>query len=168
MLAAIRHGWDRLTGNEVAGDDPFSIVMLLREWAPRDEAALRAAVERAYSGKEVVFLGSKGAVTLVKVGVQLLSLIQVPRRYDLEMPEHEILDALDDEAQRNAWRAHRAWMAIDTVGRKIRRKEGYGMLARTALALGDANCCGIYFPRDGGVRANDGSAETALRQLVEE
>lgn len=168
MLTAIRHAWDRLTSNEAAGEDPFSIVLLLREATTLDERALRMALDRAHSGKDVVVLGSKRPATLVKVGQRVLSLLRVPGRYDLEIPEQEILDALDDEAQRNAWRPHQAWMAIDTVGKEIRRKEGYAMLARTALVLGDANCCGIYFPKDGGVWANDGSAEMVLRQLAGE
>lgn len=52
------------------------------------------------------------------------------------------------------------------VSEQVSKTEAYAALAKFALALGDGNCSAIYFPKEGWIVPNDGSAEDELRHLI--
>jgi hypothetical protein len=59
------------------------------------------------------------------------------------------------------------WNGFKSSGKELPKKEVHAVLARFALELRDANCSAIYFPKEGWMMPNDGTADEGLRQLIE-
>ncbi len=166
--------WRR--GERDAKDMPYSIVLLTRVPQMFSKADLEMASERAwgkqFDGKEdpMYFVSCSHGVTFLKAGKYVVQLIHSEQPYsdDLEAGAKSLPRA----EQKKAWFAHQAWFSLDiwnsAVAERdnISRKEAYAVLARFARTLGDANCCAVYFPKEGWMLPNDGSAEEGLQRLI--
>jgi len=167
--------WNR--GEAGSKDMPDSIVLLMRESHKFTKAELQSAGERGWGRKfdgledPMWFVFLSDVLTTLKAGKYLVQLVQFETTYsaDLEFGAKN----LPREEQRRAWFEHRAWVALDlwngneSDGKKLSKKEAYAVLARFALQLGDANCSAIYFPKEGWMMPNNGTAEEGLRRLIE-
>src|ERR1700733_2560942 len=164
---------DRFKGKRETEEDgmPYSIVLLLKEHRIFSVEELQAAGQRAwgkrFDGTEdaMYFVVQKGGITMMKAGRYVVQLLHASQPY-LGEPE-EIARQLPHEDQRRAWLQHTAWAAIDFWGKEPLEEEAYAVLARFALQLGDPNCCAVYVPKAQMLMANDGTAETGLRMMID-
>ena len=166
--------WRR--GEPDAKDMLYSIVLLTRVPQTFSEAELKIACERAwgkrFDGKEdpMYFVSCSRGYSFLKAGKYIVQLVHSEQPYsdDLEAGAKSLPRA----EQKKAWFAHQAWFSLDlwngAVAKRdgISKKEAYAVLAKFARALGDANCCAIYFPREGWMLPNDGPAEEELERLI--
>lgn len=165
--------WRR--GEADSKNDPFSIVLLVRTPYLFSEAELQAAAERgwgrSFDGKNdaMWFVSVSNPLTVLKAGKYIVQLIQSKQPYSDDAEESA--QNLPREEQKKAWFQHRAWYSLELwngekASRKsISKKEAYAVLAKFALQLGDSNCSAIYFPKEGWMLPNDGSAEAELNRL---
>ncbi|HEU5339726.1 hypothetical protein [Edaphobacter sp.] len=165
------------TGEADSEDMLHSIVLLLREARTFSERELQIAGEKGwgkrFDGTEdpMYFVSKSEVLTVLKAGKYVVQLVQVKEPYsdDLEASARN----LTRQEQKKAWFEHRAWSSIDlwngamSSSRDLPKKEAYAVLARFALQLGDANCSAIYFPKEGWMMPNDGTAEDGLRRLID-
>jgi hypothetical protein len=166
--------WKR--GETDAKDMPPSIILLTRSPRIFTQAELEAAGERGwgekFDGKQdpMFFAFLSDALTVLKAGKYVVHLVQTPHPYsdDLQASAKN----LPREEQKKAWYEHNAWSSFDLwngwadSSKPLSKKEAYAVLARFALQLGDANCCAIYFPKEGWMLPNNGEAEEELRRLI--
>jgi hypothetical protein len=73
---------------------------------------------------------------------------------------------LPQPEQKAAWKQHKAWAAFNLLNEDVPKGDAYATLAQFVLQLGDANCCGVYFPAENIMMPNDGTAEQGLRILI--
>jgi hypothetical protein len=165
--------WKR--GEADAKEMPRSIVLLTRKPHVFTQEELEAAGERGwrrkFDGKEdpMWFVSLSNKLSVLKAGKYIVQIVQVNRPYAEDMKASA--KNLPREEQKKAWFEHRAWFSLDlwngtVAGEKLPKREAHAVLARFALQLGDANCCAIYFPKEGWMMPNDGNAEEALRRLI--
>jgi hypothetical protein len=153
-------------------EDPYSIVLLLREPHFFTSSELEAAGERGFDikfdGKQdpMYFVSQTGPITFLKAGKHAMHFLHARTPY-LE-PKDQVARKLPREEQRIAWMAHSAWASVDMLNRRsdIPKREAYSTLARFVLFLGDANCSGIYLPGEQIMMPNDGTAEEGLRLMI--
>ncbi len=139
--------------------DPLSIVLLQRQPHLFAAEALRAAAEKAWKVSFAGEAGSKHFVMkagfryLVKAGPHLLAIFGAEQPY-LGDDAGQDLDWLPRPDQKQAWSAHRAWIAIDYV--KPEDVElCYCVVARLVAELLDSNCAGVYIPGERVFAPND-------------
>jgi hypothetical protein len=139
-------------GKEPSGPPPASMVFLLREERFPKLEQLRQAAERAYGVSFSLDKNSRHCVytqvffTLMKVGPHTLSFMFYTKPYG---SDSDILGKswrLQD--QRRAWEEHSVFMAIDYAKGGIDLESRYVLLAKLSKELYDANCLGIYLPRE--------------------
>jgi hypothetical protein len=166
--------WKR--GEKRANEMPPSIVLFTRKAHAFSQEELVAAAEkgwgRKFDGEEdpLWFVFVSNVLTTLKAGKYVVQLVQakVPYSDDLEAGAK----SLPREEQRKAWFEHRAWFSLDlwngaiATTQELPKKEAYAVLSRFALQLGNENCCGIYFPKEGWMLPNNGEAEEELRRLI--
>jgi hypothetical protein len=166
--------WQR--GEADLKNDPFSIVLLVRKPYSFSEAELQSAAQRgwgrSFDGKNdsLWFVSVSNPLTVLKAGKYVVRLIQSDQPYSDDLEESA--RNLPREEQKKAWFEHRAWFSLELWNGKmgssigVSKKEAYAVLARFALQLGDSNCSAIYFPKEGWMLPNDGSAEAELNRLI--
>jgi len=134
------------------GEPPASMVLLLKEQRFPTLEELRQAAERAYGVDFSLDKNSRHCVyvqvlfTLMKVGPHTVSFMFYTKPYGHDSPELGKSWRLLDH--RTAWAEHTAFTAIDYVKGGMDFESRYGLLARLCRELYDANCSGIYLPRE--------------------
>jgi hypothetical protein len=78
---------------------------------------------------------------------------------------------LPRQEQKDAWRAHTAWVAFDLLDNQLDMEttvgSAYAVLARLALELLDENVSAVL-PKENALTPNDGTAADGLRILLRE
>jgi hypothetical protein len=158
--------WQRLSKDE----EPLSIVLLLREphFFRADE--LRLAAEKAWGisfagGAESMHcVAQSGTATLMKAGPYLLSFFYYPKPY-IDNPKDKI-DWLPQASQQQAWAEHSACVAVDYMNRDTDVELGYCILSKLVAEMLDANCTGVYVPRQSSLTPNDSSLYGELKKMA--
>jgi hypothetical protein len=152
-------------------EPPFSIVLLLRQSLLFTEDQLNAAGQRAWNvpfsdadGSMYCVVQATPTVTLIKSGKYLFNLIQEDSFY--LGPVEEIAMHMPRLEQKEAWRQHKAWAALDLMNEDVPKKEAYASLARWGVELETQNCAGIYLPKASIFFPNDGTAKEGLERLI--
>jgi hypothetical protein len=154
------------------GDLPVSMVLLLREARFPTLDQLRSAGERAFGtpftdDKESPhFVGQVVLFTIMKAGDHTLSFLKYTKPYgEGEFPQ-QFGRLLLKASQRQAWAEHTAWTAVDYLkgGRDLELE--YAVLAAVCAEMLDANCLGLYIPREQSFIPNDGSLIGELRRIA--
>lgn len=153
------------------GRRPPSVVLLLREAHVFTMGEMRGAGERGWR-RSFDSEGAPGYSVAEEGGGFVLRaeacVVQVTVGYGPYVQDKEgSAGKLPDEVQRRAWMSHGAWLALDLQCDGLKKGEGYAGLARLALQLGDHNCVAVYVPEQNVFLPNDGTAEAALRLMVQ-
>jgi hypothetical protein len=151
-------------------DFPVSMVLLLRESKFLTLDQLRSAAERAFGTS---FAGDKESrhcvfqavlFTLMKAGPHTLSFLNYTKPYGDD--SQEFGKAMPTGSQRQAWAEHTAWTAVDYVNGGIDPELEYAVLAKLCAEMFDANCAGLYVPRERMFIPNDGSLLPELQRTA--
>lgn len=155
---------------ESQNDDPVSLVLLLREPQFPAPDQLRSAGEKAFgmpfNGEKESqhFVMQAGRLTIMKVGTHTLSFLNYPKPYGASDFPPDFATSFPNASQREAWKAHSAWTAVDYVKGGKDLKVEYGVLAQLCTELADTNCLALYDPREQNLIPNDGSLRQALKR----
>jgi hypothetical protein len=133
------------------GNDPVSMVLLLREptFSTLDE--LRSAAGRAFGTS---FTGDKESqhyviqvvlFTVMKAGPHSLSFMNSRKPYGGD-DSRNFGRSLPKASQRQAWAEHTAWTAVDYVKGGADIELEYGVLAKLCTEMLGVNCVGLYVP----------------------
>jgi hypothetical protein len=145
------------------GDLPVSMVLLLRASRFPTLDQLRSAGERAFGtpftdDKESRhFVVQVALFTIMKAGRHTLSFLNYTKPYGEGDFPQEFGRLLPKASQRQAWAEHTAWTAVDYVKGGVDLELEYAVLATLCAELLDANCVGLYIPREQNFIPNDGS-----------
>lgn len=147
----------------------ISIALLLR-WPSRwSKHELVAAAERAWSNgqssSEVIAEQSENKTVLI-APPHIVTLLNCDRPYFDEDP-HVHAKRLPVKSQQEAWARHTAWIALDYHGAATVEKT-YGVLARLAVELLDANCTAAFIPSECSLIPNDDFLPANLRAIANE
>jgi hypothetical protein len=153
---------------DLEGDLPVSMVLLLREsrFPTRDQ--LRSAAGRAFGTSFAGGQESQHCVvqetlfTLMKTGPHTLSFLNYTKVYG----DPNFGRSLPKASQQQAWAEHTAWIAVDYVKGGVDVLLEYGVLAKLCAEMLDANCVGLYMPREGVFIPNDGSLGMELQRIA--
>jgi hypothetical protein len=152
-------------------EPPFSVVLLLRKPLTFAEDGLNAAGQRAWKvpfnradGSTHCVVQATPNVTLIKSGKYLFNLIHEDTFY--LGPIEEIAAHLPRREQKESWRQHAAWAALDLMNDDVPKNEAYAALARWGIELITDNCVGVYLPKASMLFPNDGTAREALARLI--
>jgi hypothetical protein len=168
--AILRFGNPTEPPAENQGDDPVSIVLLLREPQFLTLEQLRSAGERAF---EVPFSDDKESqhfvmqavlFTLMKTGPHTLSFLNYRQPYGASEFPPDFAMSFPKASQREAWRTHTAWTAVDYVKGGKDLEVEYGVLGQLCAEMVDANCLALYAPGEGILFPNDGSLPQKLKR----
>lgn len=138
--------------HEQSGPPPASMVLLLREKRFPKLEQLRLAGKKAYGVDFSLDKNSRHCVyvkvlfTLMKAGSHTISFMFYGKPYGDDFPELGKAWQLPD--QRRAWAEHSAFMAVDYAKGGADFESRYALLAKLCRELYDANCVGIYLPRE--------------------
>jgi hypothetical protein len=150
-----------------------SAVMLLRQENHPSEEVLRLAAERAWGirfegGEDSPhFVMQNGDICVMKAGPFMLTVVSFAKPYLDRDPAKLAAEWLPQPGQRSAWSEHTAWTAINWVaGAEGDTELVYCVLAKLAAELLNANCAGIYWPRERSFHPNDGSTYEDLQKLA--
>jgi hypothetical protein len=151
-------------------EPPASMVLLLREESfPRLEQ-LRQAAERAFGTPFSLDKNSRHCVytqilfTLMRVGPHTVSFMFYAKPYGEN--SQELGMAWPVPSQRQAWAEHTAWMAIDYAKGGIDFDSRYAVVARLCRELYDANCLGVYLPRERAFVPDERSARAMFDRVI--
>jgi len=156
---------------KVDRNEPYALILLLREPHHFSKSELEAAGEKGWrkpfgtKAEPMYFVVESCPVTMLKAGTYVLHMQQENQPYleDVEVGARQ----LPQKEQKQAWLEHHAWAALNLwTTEDIPDEEAYGVLARFVLPLGDANCSGVYVPRNGWMFPNNGAAEEALTRMI--
>jgi hypothetical protein len=131
---------------------PASVVLLLREQRFPNLEELRQAAEKAFGVTFSLEKSSRHSVyvqvlfTLMNIGRHTVSFMFYTKPYGDD--SQKLGQAWRLPSQRSAWAAHTAWIAVDYVKGGIDFESRYALLARLCRELYDANCSGVYLPRE--------------------
>ena len=131
---------------------PASMVFLLREERFPKLEQLRQAAERACGVTFSLDKDSRHCVytqaffTLMRVGPHTLSFMFYTKPYGDD--SKALGESWRLPNQRKAWAEHTVFMAIDYAKGGIDFESRYALLARLCRELYDADCLGIYLPRE--------------------
>lgn len=146
------------------GDDPISMVLLMREPYLMTEHILATAGERAFgvqfNADEPMHFVQQGAITMMKVGPWLIHVIHSAEPYLGDVDE--VASELPQPEQQAAWRAHRGWVSFDVMNNNVDPREAYAVLAKLGRQLRDDRCAGIYLPREEKMAAAGESMDALL------
>ncbi len=157
-------------GPRKGGDDPVSMVLLLREARFSNLEQLRLAAERAFGTS---FTGDKESrhyviqvvlFTILKAGPHHLSFLNYRKPYGDD--SHRFGRSLPKASQRQAWAEHAAWTAVDYVKGGVDLELEYAVLATLCAEMIDVNCVGLYVPREHLFIPNDGSLRGELQRMA--
>lgn len=151
-----------------SGDDPDSMVLLLRQPHIFTKEELSTAATRAWnrpfedSEQSRHFVVQQGLVTFVKVGPHFLSILHANTPYLEHLDDAELNNFLPEVERRRAWRAHHAWCAIDYMIKDTDENTKYCILAALASEMVNDNCCGVWIPKVRGLIPNAAFKGTLL------
>ena len=153
-------------------DLPVSMVLLLREPHFLTLDQLRSAGARAFGARFTNDKASQNFVvevllfTIMKAGVHTLSFLNYTKPYGEGEFSQQFATSLPKASQRQAWAEHTAWMSVDYVkgGRDLELE--YAVLAAICAEMVDANCLGLYVPREQSLIPNDDSLIRELRRMA--
>jgi len=137
-------------GPNKRGNDPVSMVLLLREPKFSTLDQLRLAGERAFGTS---FTGDKESqhfviqvvlFTIMKAGPHSLSFLNYRKPYGDD--SCELGKSWPKPSQRRAWADHTAWTAVDYVKGGADLELEYAVLAKLCAEMIDVNCVGLYIP----------------------
>lgn len=158
--------WQRTTG-----DEPLSMVLLLRKPYSFSAEELRLAAERAwrtsFAGKEESskhFVGHRGFITFVKAGPHALTLFHRNKPYFGEAKPN--VDWLLHPDQQEAWSNHSAWVAVNYLNSNVKVELGYAVLSKLVAEMLDGNCTGIYIPQRSSLIPNDEALYVELQKMA--
>jgi hypothetical protein len=156
------------------GEDPVSMVLLLKESHFPKLAQLREAAGRAFgasfsgdrSSRHSVY--QRGVIfTLANVGPHTLSFLYQTMPYaDNSERAREFEKTLLRVDQRQAWAEHSAYMAIDYVQGDVDIDSKYVVLARLCAQLYDTNCVALYLPRECALVPGDTAARQQMNKII--
>ena len=106
------------------------------------------------------------AVTFVKIGPWMLNVLQTPQPYHPEMDVKALARFLPQQTQRDAWLAHKAWIAIDCHNNDQQDESKYCVMANLASELLDDNVSGVYFPAKGALAPHDDQLHISLKGIA--
>jgi hypothetical protein len=158
--------------NAAKGPRPVSMVLLLREPKFPTLDQLRLAAERAYG---LSFAGGKESrhcvfqsvlFTLMRVGPHTLSFLNYTKPYGEGQFPNNFLKSIPKASQRQAWVEHAAWTAVDYAKGVVDPELEYAVLAPLCAEMIDANCTGLYVPREQSLFPNDGLLRSELEQIA--
>jgi len=165
-------------GSNKKDDGPYlSVVLLLRKSRFRTQeeiqrANLAAAQELDPTAHESAFFTvQKDQVTFVKSGSLLVNVLQAKVRYTPPaLPE---ILRRSDQASRDAWEQHQAWLALDLLNTKdVSEAEGLAWLVRLSKELLDSECTAVFIPQLLRTLPNNGVAafgiDLMLRKILPE
>jgi len=164
--ALLRFGESR----DEEGDLPVSMVLLLREPKFLVLDQLRSAAERAFgtsfsADKESRhFVIQVALFTMMKAGPHTLSFLNYRKPYGQDTDNFGW--SRSTVSQQKAWAEHTAWTAVDYVKGGVDPELEYAVLATLCVEMCDANCAGIYMPREQSLVPNDGSLRSELRKIA--
>src|SRR5580700_2576803 len=151
-------------------DLPVSMVLLLREPRFLTLDQLRSAAERAFgtsfaeAKQSRHFVVQAAFLTIIKAGPHSLSFLNYTKPYGDDSPE--FWKAMPTASQRQAWAEHSAWTAVDYVKGGVDLELEYAVLAKLCAEILDANCTGLYVPKERMFIPNDGSVEAELHRVA--
>jgi hypothetical protein len=157
-------------GKEPSGPPPASMVFLLREERFPKLEQLQQAAERAYGIRFSLDRNSRHCVytqvffTLMKVGPHTLSFMFYAKPYGSDSDVLGKSWRLRD--QQKAWAEHTVFMAIDYAKGGIDFESRYALLARLSRELYDANCLGIYLPRERALVPDEKSVRDMFDRVI--
>jgi hypothetical protein len=153
------------------GNDPVSMVLLLREPTFSTLDQLRSAAGRAFGTS---FTGDKESqhyviqvvlFTVMKAGPHSLSFMNYRKPYDND--SRNFGKSLPKASQRQAWAEHTAWTAVDYVKGSADLELEYAVLARLCTEMLDVNCVGLYVPGKRTFVPNDDWLREYLQSVAE-
>src|ERR1022692_2835682 len=153
------------------GDDPVSMVLLIREPTFSTLDQLRSAAGRAFG---TLFTGDKESrhhviqvvlFTLMKAGPHSLSFMNYRKPYGDD--SYNFGRSLPKASQRQAWAEHTAWTAVDYVKGGADLELEYAVLARLCTEMLDVNCVGLYVPGQRTFIPNDRWLREYLQSVAE-
>ena len=154
---------------EPSAPPPASMVFLLRaERFPKLEQ-LRQAAERAYEVNFSLDKNSRHCVytqvffTIMRVGPHTLSFMFYTKPYGENSP---LGQSWRLAGQREAWAEHTVFMAVDYAKGGIDFESRYALLARLCRELYDANCLGIYLPRESAFVPDEKSVREMFDRVI--
>jgi len=154
------------------GDLPVSMVLLLRESRFPTLDQLRSAGERAFGTPFTDEKESRHFVvqlvlfTIMKAGHHTLSFLNYTKPYGEGDFPQEFGRSLPKASQRQAWAEHKAWTAVDYVKGGVDLELEYAVLATLCAEMVDANCLGLYIPREQSLIPNDGPLPGELQRMA--
>ncbi len=104
--------------------------------------------------------------TILNAGPHTLSFLNHTKPYGERDFPQEFGRLLPKASQRQAWAEHTAWTAIDYVKGDVDLELEYAVLATLCSEMLDANCLGLYIPREQIVIPNDGSLLRELQHMA--
>lgn len=152
------------------GKAPVSMVLLLREQLFPTLEQLRDAAKKAF-GRD--FSGEKSSrhcvyqqvlFTLARIGPHALSFLYYTKPYGENSAGFGTTLRL--ASQREAWAKHVAWIAVDYVKGDVDIDSQYALLAKLCAELYDANCLGLYLPRENAFIPGEENARAQLSKII--
>jgi hypothetical protein len=124
-------------------DEPStSMVLLLREYHFFTKGEFESAAEKAWGRsftdrgeKSRHFVTQSGFVTMIKVGPHVLNILHVNCPYMEEMDEAALQEFLPEKERQEAWRQHRAWVAVDYLNEETDEETKYCVLANLVAEI---------------------------------
>ena len=162
----------RMEGKEVwlDGEEPVSMVLLLRKARVVSLEEWRVAAERAFgeyfAGEETArnFVIQAGPFAVMQADVHALSLSQDMLPYG-GRASRGFAAGLPKAQQRRAWAEHNGWVAVRYSGNVCRLEVEYAAVARLCAELVNGNCVGVYLPRELVFMPNDEELGRYLRRV---
>jgi hypothetical protein len=157
-------------GRDKDGDDPVSMVLLLREPKFSTLDQLRSAAEKAFGAS---FTGDKESrhfvvqvvlFTILKAGPHSLSFLNYWKPYGDD--SYELGMSWPKPSQRQTWADHTAWTAVDYVKGGADLELEYAVLAKLCAEMLDANCVGLYIPGKRTFIPNDDYLRGKLQRMA--
>jgi hypothetical protein len=152
------------------GNDPVSIVLLLREPMFKTLDQLRLAAEKTFctsfsedkeSGHYVIQVAF---LTILKAGPHSLSFLNYRKPYGDN--SYDLGRSWPKPSQRQAWADHTAWTAVDYVKGGADLELEYAVLAKLCAEMLDANCVGLYIPGKRTFIPNDDYLQEQLQRMA--
>jgi hypothetical protein len=102
----------------------------------------------------------------MRVGPHTLSFLNYTKPYGEGQFPNNFLKSIPKASQRQAWVEHAAWTAVDYAKGVVDPELEYAVLAPLCAEMIDANCTGLYVPREQSLFPNDGLLRSELEQIA--
>jgi hypothetical protein len=105
-------------------------------------------------------------IALMKAGQHTLSFLNHTKPCGAEDFPSNFGASFLNASQRQAWSEHTAWTAVDYVKSGVDVALEYSVLAKLCGEMLNANCVGVYIPREQRFYPNDGSLRGELQRMA--